>query len=338
VTAVRAAVLDDAGLRVRDWPDPSVGPGEALVALTKVGICGSDAHFVIDKTTRPAFLPIVLGHEPAGQLVELGPGTQGPALGTRVALIPLVVCGVCARCRAGRTVTCPWRACLGADRDGCWADLVVVPVANLITLPDGIDDATAAVATDSVANAHHAVITRGALREGDDVAVWGAGGLGCAAIAIARTAGAGRIVAVDPSSSARARARAAGADEALTPEEAADAVAESRVDLALEFVGRAASVRGAVRGLADGGRAVIVGLGDEPLAAGSQLALVLRERSVVGSYGAEPHEVATVIDQLANGTLRLPGLIAEEIELENVGEGVRRVAEGAVGRVVVAIG
>jgi threonine dehydrogenase-like Zn-dependent dehydrogenase len=334
---MRAAVLDHDGLTVRDWPDPEPGTGEALVALTKVGICGSDAHFVIDGTARPAYMPIVLGHEPAGRVAGLGPGTAGPAIGTRVALIPLVVCGRCDRCRAGRTVTCPDRACLGAERDGCWAELVVVPVANLIELPDPLDDATAAVATDAVANAHHAVLTRGALREGEGVAVWGAGGLGCAAVAVARRAGAGRIVAVDPRSHARERAIKAGADEAVAPEDADRTFADRAVDLSLEFVGRAASVRGAVSALGAGGRAVIVGLGDEPLAAGSQMTMVLRERAILGSYGAEPDEVAAVIDQLADGTLRVPGLVAEEVRLDDVADGINRVAAGAAGRIVVGI-
>src|SRR3954447_15474140 len=98
---MRAAVLD-AELAVRQWDAPEPGPGEALVALTKAGICGSDVHFVLDGTARPAFRPIILGHEPAGRVERLGPATDGPPSGTRVAIVPLVSCMACDRCRAGR--------------------------------------------------------------------------------------------------------------------------------------------------------------------------------------------------------------------------------------------
>src|SRR3954468_6381252 len=110
---MRAAVLDH-DLAVREWPEPEPGPGEALAALTKVGICGSDVHFVIDGTARTAFRPIVLGHEPAGRIEALGPDTDGPAPGTRVAVIPLVTCQECEACRRGRTVHCPRSSRAGA--------------------------------------------------------------------------------------------------------------------------------------------------------------------------------------------------------------------------------
>src|SRR4051812_50168605 len=103
---MRAAVLD-ADLAVREWDEPRAGPGEALVALTKAGICGSDVHFVIDGTARTAFRPIVLGHEPAGRIEALGPDTDGPAPGTRVAVIPLVTCQECEACRRGRLPPSP---------------------------------------------------------------------------------------------------------------------------------------------------------------------------------------------------------------------------------------
>ena len=131
---MRAAVLDDSGLTVREWPDPEPRVGEARIALTKVGICGSDTHFVIDRTARTAYLPIVLGHEPCGYVDALGPDTEGPAPGTRVAIVPLITCGHCDRCLSGRSVLCKQRLCIGADCEGAWADFVTVPVAQLIAV------------------------------------------------------------------------------------------------------------------------------------------------------------------------------------------------------------
>lgn len=336
---MRAAVLDE-DLSVREWPDPEPARGEALVALTKAGICGSDAHLVIDGSAQPSFRPIVLGHEPCGRVAALGPDTEGPELGTRVAIVPLITCGECERCRAGRSAICRRRLCLGVDRDGCWADLITVPVENLVPVPDGLGDELAAVATDAVATAYHAVATRGGVQEGSRVAVWGAGGLGLSAIAIARALGAGSLLAVDPRAEAREWALQTGAEEALEPQRARRRIAElGGVDVALEFVGRPASVEGAVRSLDDGGRAVVVGLGEGEAAAGGLMGFVLRERELVGSYGSEPGEVREVLRMLGAGELRLPRAIGDVIALEDVAEGVARVARGETGgsRIVVDI-
>lgn len=329
---MRAAVLSDDGLTLREWPEPEPGPGEALISLRKVGICGSDVHFVLDGTAKTAFLPIVLGHEPCGVVEALGPGTEGPAVGSRVAIIPLLHCGTCARCRAGRTVICVESQCIGAERHGCWADLAVVPVENLVPVPDSLSDELAAVATDSVATAYHAVATRGGVRAGSRVVVWGTGGLGLSAVGIAKTLGAATVIAVDPREEAREWALQTGADEAIEPDGAVKRIArEGGVDVALEFVGRAVTMDGAVRCLDDGGRAVIVGIGQDQSAAGRQMSLVVRERDVVGSYGAEPEEVRTVVKMLADGSLSLPRVVGDVIPLEDVNEGLRRVQAGDTG-------
>ena len=339
---MRAAVLDDHGLTVRDWPEPEPGPGEALVSLSKVGICGSDTHFVIDGTARTAYTPIVLGHEPAGRVEALGPGTDGPATGTRVAIIPLITCQACDRCRAGRSVICKQRLCIGADCDGCWADLTVVPVRNLVEVPDSLSDELAAVATDSVATAYHAVATRGGVGvgEGKRVAIWGTGGLGLSGLGIAKALGASTVVGVDPREEARAWAMETGADAAFHPDDALrEITALGGVDVAVEFVGRAETVEGAVRSLDDGGRAVIIGVGDGHAAAGRLMTFVLREREMVGSYGAEPEEVREVVQMMGDGRLTLPRVVGDVIALDDVRDGVERVARGDTGgsRIVVDI-
>ena len=337
---MRAAVLDDAGLTVREWPEPEPGPGEALVSLTKVGICGSDTHFVIDGTAKTAFLPIVLGHEPCGYVEALGPDTEGPAPGTRVAIVPLITCGECERCRNGKAVLCKQRLCIGADTHGAWADLCVVPVSQLIEAPESMSDELVAVATDSVATAYHAVATQGRVREGSRVAVWGTGGLGLSAVGIAAALGASEVVAVDLREEARGWALESGATAAYHPDEALGAITKlGGVDTALEFVGKSVTVEGAVRSLDDGGRAVIVGVSLEPAAAGRIMTFVLREREVVGSYGADRSEVETTLDLMSSGRLTLPRVVGDVIPLDDVNEGVHRVARGDTGgsRIVVDI-
>jgi threonine dehydrogenase-like Zn-dependent dehydrogenase len=337
---MRAAVLDESGLNVREWPEPEPGPGEALVALTKVGICGSDTHFVLDGSARTAFMPIVLGHEPCGHVEALGPDTEGPAPGTRVAIVPLITCGKCDRCLNGRSVLCKDRLCIGADCDGAWADLMTVPVSQLIEVPESMTDELAAVATDSVATAYHAVATQGRVREGSRVAVWGTGGLGLSAVGIAAALGASEVIAVDRREEALEWSRQSGATATYHPDEALAEIAKlGGVDTALEFVGRSVTVEGAVRSLDDGGRAVIVGVGHEPAAAGRLMTFVLREREMVGSYGADRSEVETVMGMMADGTLVLPKVVGDVIGIEDVAEGVARVARGETGgsRIVVDV-
>jgi len=336
---MRAAVLDAEGFGVREWDAPAdPGPGEVLVAPVRVGICGSDAHFVIDGSAKTDYLPIVLGHEAAGIVEALGPGVEGPPVGTRVSLIPLVTCQQCDRCRAGRSVLCLQRQCLGAEREGAFADLVVLPARNLVPVPDGLSWEMAAVATDSVATAYHAVVARGGVGTGSRVAVWGTGGLGLSAVGIAKAVGAAHVVAVDPREDARAWALETGADEALHPDDALAAIG-GRCDVALEFVGRSSTVEGAVRSLDDGGRAVVVGIGHEPAAAGRLITFVMRERELVGSYGNEPEEVGAVLELMASGKLVLPKVVGDVIGLDDVAEGVERVHRGETGgsRIVVDI-
>ncbi|MBS1842837.1 MAG: zinc-binding dehydrogenase [Actinobacteria bacterium] len=328
---MRAAILGET-LTVGEWPEPEPGPGEALVSLSKVGICGSDTHFVLDGTAHTAFRPIILGHEPAGMVEAIGPDTEGPPIGTRVAIIPLITCQECDRCRAGRSVICRDRLCIGADRHGCWADLAAVPVRNLVPIPDDFTDEMAAVATDSVATAFHAVSTQGGVGEGSRVVVWGTGGLGLSAVGIARSLGASTVFAVDPREEARGWALDTGADEALHPDAAIERIAGlGGVDVALEFVGRPETVEGAVRSLDDGGRAVVVGIGDGHASAGRLMTFVLRERQLLGSYGAEPEEVREVIRMMSAGDLSLPHVVGDVIPLDAVLDGVERVARGDTG-------
>lgn len=336
---MRAAVLDEK-LTVVEWPEPEPGAGEALVSLSKVGICGSDTHFVIDGSAKPAFRPIVLGHEPCGRLEALGPGTSGPEIGSRVAIVPLITCQECELCASGRSTICKRRLCLGSDCHGCWADLVTVPVRNLVAVPDELSDELAAVATDSVATAYHAVANRGGVGAGSTVAVWGTGGLGLSAVGIARTLGAATVIAVDPREEARQWALETGADEALAPDRALERItAIGGVDVALEFVGRPQTIEGAVRSLDDGGRAVVIGVGDGHADAGRMMTFVLREREMVGSYGAEPEEVVEVVRLMASGELHLPRVVGDVIPLDDVAAGVARVARGETGgsRIVVDI-
>jgi threonine dehydrogenase-like Zn-dependent dehydrogenase len=334
---MRAAVLDDDGLGVKDWEPPElIHEDDVLIAPTKVGICGSDVHFVIDKSVSTRFMPIVLGHEPAGRVVEVADPQNAHLVGIRVAVNALVTCESCENCLRGRRSICSQVECIGCDRHGAWADLISMPARNVIPIPDGVSDEAAAVATDAISTAFHAVSTRGQVTPGVRVIIWGAGGLGLAAISIARVLGASDITAVDPRESSRRLAIKRGADRALVPE---DALSSCRgvADVAFEFVGKEETVEAAVRSLDSGGRAVIVGLGVGHVSGSAISSFVGREREVVGSLGPEPEELVEVLEMMADGRLVLPDLVSESVPLEGVMDALRRVAAGKTGgsRVVV---
>lgn len=341
---MRAAVLtgpaETGEFLVKEVPTPEPKSGEVLVRLSMSGICGSDVHFVLDGTAETAYTPIILGHEPVGVVAALGEGAQGPAVGTRVSIVPLVTCMNCRHCLAGRTVLCAQRMCLGADCEGAFAEYISVPARNCIPVPEGLSDELAAVATDSVATAYHAVAYRGGVAQGSRVAVWGTGGLGLSAVGIAKTLGASSIIAVDARPEARDWAMQTGANEALAPDEGLKRISElGGVDVALEFVGKSVTAEAAVRSLDHSGRAVIVGVGREILTAGRIMTFVLREREVVGSYGSEPSEVATCLKLMASGRLVLPRVVGDIIGLDDVAAGMSRVQNGDTGgsRIVVDV-
>jgi D-arabinose 1-dehydrogenase-like Zn-dependent alcohol dehydrogenase len=340
-----AALLVERGGRrqveVARVPVPEPSGDEVLVKMSRAGICGSDVSFALTGKASTSRVPLVLGHEAMGVVVGVGPGSPEDLVGSRVSILPRVVCGHCPGCRRGRTVQCREQTCLGVDRDGAFAEYVTLPAANCLPVPSGLSDELAAIATDAVATAYHAVVNRGQFARGDRVAVWGAGGLGLSAVGLAKALGADWVLAVDPRPRARDWALATGADEVADPDGAA-ALLDRRggVDLALEFAGRPETADAAVRALDHGGRAVLVGVGPGSATAGRLVTTVLRERAVVGSYGSEPFEVAVVLDMLATRQLQLPHLVGETIGLAEVPRGLERVRDGDLSgsRLVVAIG
>jgi L-iditol 2-dehydrogenase len=171
---VRALRLHGVGdLRLADEPVPVPGPADGLVRVTAVGICGSDLHWYDESGIGDAALtrPLVLGHEAAGVIVA------GPRAGQRVALDPQVPCGACETCAAGREHLCPQVRFLGHSvTDGAMRDLLAWPMANLVPLPDAIDDVAGAM-LEPLGVAIHA-LRLGRVRPGDAVGVFGCGPIG----------------------------------------------------------------------------------------------------------------------------------------------------------------
>jgi 2-desacetyl-2-hydroxyethyl bacteriochlorophyllide A dehydrogenase len=295
-------------------PDPVPGRGEILVRIEAAGICRSDVHY--RSGTRPVpRLPLVPGHEIAGTVVGRGDDVHLMP-GTRVALHYLVSCGRCAHCSRGAEQFCDTGAMLGLDRQGGYAEFVVVPERNAHAIPPGVSTGAGAVMMCSTATSLHA-LRRGRVGPGTAVALLGAGGLGMSAIQLARVLGAEPVFAVDIEPS---KLRVAAELGALPIDGREDAVAEIQrrggVDVALELVGSADLMRDAVRMLRPGGRAVAVGITDAEFGLDPYRDLIKIEAEILGAADHLSSEIDEILTLAADGSIDVDRLITRTVPLE----------------------
>jgi L-iditol 2-dehydrogenase len=252
----------DRQLRLHDEPIPEPGPGDALIRVGAVGLCGSDRHWVVDGGIGDAVLdaPIVLGHEFAG-VVE-----SGSLRDRHVAVDPAVSCGTCEPCTSGRENLCLRVVFAGHGRtDGALREFLAWPETSLYPLSDDLDDRVGAM-VEPLAVAIHGV-DLGRLDEGATVGVVGSGPIGLLVVALARAAGAKLIVATDPSPERRAAATDLGAShviEATGTEDDGEAVLAATggrgLDVVFEVAGEAAAVECAVTAARPGARVILLGI------------------------------------------------------------------------------
>ncbi len=318
-----------ADLRLETVTLPPPAAGEVVARVDACGVCGSDLRF-LDGSVRAGAVPVTLGHEVAATVSD--PGDSSWERGAAVLVATGAGCGQCRLCQTGRPNLCGRRRMIGVDRDGGMADALVVPSASLIARPTGIEPGVGAVAMDAGVAAYHAVARRGGVAAGDAVAVFGAGALGSFAVQIAKLLGAAPVVAVDSDPAALARAAALGADEtvpaggAVPPGRAVKLLTDGGVDVAVEFVGSAATLDAAIKSLRPGGVAVAVGVGDERLATLPNVLWAIHEYELRGSFGGLPGDAATVLGWLADGALASPHL--EPVPLAEAAERITARARG----------
>jgi threonine dehydrogenase-like Zn-dependent dehydrogenase len=283
-------------LEWRDEPEPSFGNDEAVVRIDAVGICGSDMHaYHGHDSRRPP--PFVLGHEAAGYVMS------GPKTGTRVAVNPLIACGVCDWCISGRPHLCPSRELLSVPpRPGAFAELVRVPERNLYTMPDKLEPTKAAL-TEPLAVAYHAVclgvrlLSRPVSACHCSVLGGGAIGLGCALVLGMQ--GAMEIYIGETNAARRRTASRAGPFQCYAPNERGEPK-KSSMHLVIDAVGAEATRAAACRLIKPGGVIVHAGLlpGSEGL---NVRKMTLQEIIVTGTYCYTPLEFHETLDAIATG-------------------------------------
>jgi 2-desacetyl-2-hydroxyethyl bacteriochlorophyllide A dehydrogenase len=339
---MRAAVLErfGEGLTVTEVPDPVPAPGEVVVRTGAAGVCRTDLK-VLDGVIPTVPLPLIPGHELAGEVVAVGEGVDAGQVGARVLVGLDLSCGICQYCSRGELDHCARLRRLGMEVDGALAEFVRVPAANLVRLPEAMPFAAAATIADAIASPYHALIRRAELRPGELVAVYGLGGLGLAAVQLARLAGA-EVIGLARTPARRALAEQLGASSTLDPDEGPIEVRIREltdglgVDVFVDLVGIEGSTELAVRSCRKGGRVVILGYAVQAAVA-PMLPLVYDEVSILGSRGSTRADLLDAVQLVARGGVT--PVIAEEVPLDEVEDVLARLRDGStIGRAVITFG
>ncbi len=321
----------DRPLRVEDITRPTAEEGHVLVAVEAAGVCGTELHFREGLLT-PAKTPIVLGHEVAGTVAQIGRGVSGCSEGDRVAVHYFHPCRHCRPCRTGVEHLCDQPVgFLAFVTDGGFAEFVSVPASALVAVPRGISAAEAAPLCCSGATALHALGVS-ELRVGDTAVVYGTGGVGLALVQVLKLAGM-RALAVSRSPEKLRAASELGADAAIDAssggvgEQIKDATAGRGADAVFELVGTRDTMRESLAALAKRGRLVFVGYSFDTLEV-SPLSLVVPEVSIRTSVGNTHAELAEVVALAAEGRLR--SLVHERAPLDDADRVLDDLAAGRV--------
>lgn len=311
---------------VKDLPRPALGPEQVRVRVRRVGVCGTDLSLVAGKLPFARF-PIVPGHELAGEIAEAGPGSAF-AVGSRVTANPLQHCGHCAACRAGDIHYCAEVGVLGVvRRHGAFAEEVILDDAMVRLLPDDLSFEQGALAEPVVIAER--LVRRGQVREGNAVAVLGAGNIGLLLVQVARLAGAGQVMVSDVLDYRLQIARKLGADLALNATER-DLVQAGReaggFEVVIDGVGTQESISQSIQLCRPGGRVVVYGVPPQ-----GELALPVLEafRKDLSLHTSRlyPRSFDAGFALLQSGKLDLDAVITTRVSLSEAPAAIRDLSE-----------
>ena len=326
------------GLALQDVPVPVPGINDVLIRVRKTGICGTDLHIAswdawAARTINP---PLVVGHEFVGEIVEGASNVYDFEPGDIVSGEGHVTCGVCRHCLAGRRHLCAHTDGLGVNRDGAFAEYVVLPVNNVWHHWPGIEEDVAAI-FDPFGNAVHTALAFPVL--GEDVLVSGAGPIGLMATAVAKHAGARYLVVTEPNPVRRALAERMGATIAIDPRERSlqDVAAELGMvegfDVALEMSGNPVALRSALSSMAHGGGVAILGIPTEEIPIDIN-EIVFKMLTVKGIYGREMFETWYKMSVMLQSGLDITPAITHRFPYDRFEEAFATARSGDSGKVI----
>ncbi len=324
-------------VEIREHPVPEPAADQVLINMRAAGVCGTDVK-LWNGHIPDTPLPLVLGHENAGEVAGWGQGVEGLSKGQRVVTLHHVFCGSCDRCQAGDENLCRnLRGRIGFDLDGGWADYLLAPAENVFPIPDGVALETACVIPDAVATTWRACVRVAAIESDEQVAVLGIGGLGLSACQIAASRGA-IVTAIDISDEKLEPSRRAGIDGVLADEaaELASSLPAGGFDCLIDCAGTPGALELAPALLATRGRLIQVGYSPGETLRLPTADVALRELEVRGCRAASRRDLAEALEAVAAGTVT--PLIASEIALENAQQALDALMSGdVVGRQILVI-
>jgi threonine 3-dehydrogenase len=334
------------GIVLREVPVPAYGPSEALIRVHHAGVCGTDLHIWewdswASQRLRP---PVIVGHEFAGAIAQLGSEASAAgllAIGDLVTAEGHIVCGHCLQCRLGAAHLCRRTQIIGVDRDGAFADYIVMPASNVMKL-DGIPTEIGAI-MDPMGNAVHTVLE--AEVPGSTVLVLGCGPIGCFAIGVARAAGASLVIASDLNPKRLELARAMGAQVTLNPKHD-DVVARVReltggdgVDLVCEMSGHPSGHAQALAAARMGGRVNLLGTPSQTTEVDFARDIIFKGLTLYGVTGRKMYQTwHQMLRFLRGGQVNPRPVITHRFPLERIAEAIQVIKDGQAGKVILEVG
>jgi threonine 3-dehydrogenase len=326
------------GLWMQDVPVPGVGPGDVLIRVLCTGVCGTDLHiFEWDGWARANVpVPLVIGHEFVGEVVEIGADVPDLAIGDLVSGEGHLVCGRCRNCVAGRRVQCARTKGIGVSYQGAFAEYIALPASNVWRHQPDVDHDVAAI-FDPFGNAVHTALTFEVL--GEDVLITGAGPIGIMAAMVAQHAGARYVVITDVSDYRLALARKVGVTMAVDTRQAPLASVMAHLgmregfDVGMEMSGKPTALREMLSVMTHGGKVAILGLPAEEFAI-DWAHVVLNMITIKGIYGREMFETWYKMSVLTQAGLDVGPVITHKFAAADFAEAFETVRAGNCGKVV----
>ncbi|TLY22455.1 MAG: L-threonine 3-dehydrogenase [Nitrospirae bacterium] len=326
------------GLELLDVPKPSAGPGHVVVKVLATSLCGTDNHiYRWDKWAQGRIHPPrIIGRELCGEVVEAGPGVAAVAVGDYVAAESHITCAVCFQCRTGNAHVCKNYRILGIDEDGSYAEYVRLPERVLWKTSREIPPEFACL-QEPLGNAVHAALVEDLT--GQSVLITGCGPTGLFAVAVARTAGAGVIIASDVSDYRLSLAKQLGADHTINPtRDDADLITRvtggEGVDVALEMSGNPTAIHKCFLYVKNGGRVTLFGIPEAQVSFDMTNEIIFKGIRVYGVTGRRLFQTWYRLSGLFKAGLNIKPVVTHVLPLDRFAEGFDLVAKGQCGKVV----
>ena len=326
------------GLTLTDVKVPEVGHNDVMIRITRTAICGTDIHIWKwdDWAQKTIPVPMHVGHEYVGEIVEMGQEVRGFAIGDRVSGEGHITCGFCRNCRAGRRHLCRNTVGVGVNREGAFAKYLVIPAFNAFKIPPEISDDLAAI-FDPFGNAVHTALSFPVL--GEDVLITGAGPIGIMCIPVVKRAGARHVVITDLNPYRLELARKMGATLAVNTAETPLREVQKQLgmlegfDVGLEMSGNGGAFRDMIANMSHGGKIAVLGIPAKEVAL-DWSKVIFNMITIKGIYGREMYETWYKMSVMIHSGLDISPVITHRYSYADFEQGFTAMRSGQTGKVV----